>query len=345
MPALGLAQETGLLVAWHKAVGEAVAADDILMEVETDKSTMEVEAGAKGYVAELRAEAGAEVPVGQVVAVISETPVDAQSAPAPAARADSPPAVAAPAAAKADAAPPANPAPPNPALAVPKMAAPPLEPAAALLPGGRVLASPKARRLAAEQGLDLSRLVGAGVAQPFRAADLDTLRRLPPAGAVAAAAVSHLVARVPAAGFDGFCAWLAEAAPALVDSAPVLAAFAAGALRTATGAERVTVRVARPTSGQTADYVDADRRRFTALTPEDGVPDLTLLDLSGGRIAAVRAGGGAGGGEGPTLSLTRSGDAYELALAFSEAQLPLAAALALLDAVAGRLDEPLRHLL
>lgn len=332
MPALGMAQDTGLLVAWHKAVGDAVAADDILMEVETDKSTMEVEAGAKGYVAELRAEAGTDVPVGQVVAVISETPVDAKSAPAPVAKADSAPAAAAPAPAKAEAAPP----PPKPAPAKP---APAVQPAP--LPGGRVLASPKAKRLAAEQGLDLSRLVGAGVAQPFRAADLDALRRLPPAGAVAAAAVSHLVARIPAAGFDGFRSWLGEEAPGLTDSGPVLAAFAAGALRAATGAERVTVRVARPALGQAADYVDADQRRFTVLTPEDGVPDLTVLDLVGGRITAVRA----GGGEGPTLSLTRSGDAYELALAFSEAQLPLTAALSLLDDLAGRLEEPLRHLL
>lgn len=55
MPALGMAQDTGLLVSWQKAVGDAVTVDDLLMEVETDKSTMEVPAGADGYVAELRA--------------------------------------------------------------------------------------------------------------------------------------------------------------------------------------------------------------------------------------------------------------------------------------------------
>ena len=52
MPALGMAQDSALIVAWHKAPGDAVKAGDILMEVETDKSTMEVEAGHDGYVAE-----------------------------------------------------------------------------------------------------------------------------------------------------------------------------------------------------------------------------------------------------------------------------------------------------
>ena len=51
MPALGMAQDTGLIVAWHKAPGDAVASGDILFEVETDKSTMEVEAGHDGFVA------------------------------------------------------------------------------------------------------------------------------------------------------------------------------------------------------------------------------------------------------------------------------------------------------
>ena len=49
MPQLGMAQDTGLLVAWLKDAGDAVAAGDVLFEVETDKSTMEVEAGRDGY--------------------------------------------------------------------------------------------------------------------------------------------------------------------------------------------------------------------------------------------------------------------------------------------------------
>ena len=76
MPTLGMAQDTGQLVAWHKTPGEAVAADDILFEVETDKSTVEVPAGFEGYIAAQLAEAGEDVPVGDTIAVISAAPPD-----------------------------------------------------------------------------------------------------------------------------------------------------------------------------------------------------------------------------------------------------------------------------
>ena len=58
MPQLGMAQDTGLLVNWLKAPGDEVTAEDILFEVETDKSTMEVEAGRKGWLAATLAERG-----------------------------------------------------------------------------------------------------------------------------------------------------------------------------------------------------------------------------------------------------------------------------------------------
>lgn len=74
MPALGMNQDTGLIVAWHKQAGDAVKAGETLMEVETDKATMEVEAQADGYLVDLRADAGQDVPVGNVVALISDTP-------------------------------------------------------------------------------------------------------------------------------------------------------------------------------------------------------------------------------------------------------------------------------
>lgn len=70
MPALGMAQDTGRLVSWLKKVGEAVDESDVLMEVETDKTTMEA-AGASGFVSELFASAGDDVPVGNVIAIIT----------------------------------------------------------------------------------------------------------------------------------------------------------------------------------------------------------------------------------------------------------------------------------
>src|SRR5262249_62257893 len=68
MPMLGMAQETGKVVRWLKAEGEAVAKAEPLMEVETDKVTVEIEAPAAGTLAGVAAPEGDDVPVGQVVA-------------------------------------------------------------------------------------------------------------------------------------------------------------------------------------------------------------------------------------------------------------------------------------
>src|SRR3989304_935986 len=70
MPALGIAQEKGSLVSWLKAEGEPVTKGEPLMEVETDKATVEVEAPASGVLAHVTAAPGDEVPVGQRIAVI-----------------------------------------------------------------------------------------------------------------------------------------------------------------------------------------------------------------------------------------------------------------------------------
>src|SRR6266704_5022620 len=70
MPALGMAQETGRLVRWLKREGEQVAKGEPLMEVETDKATVEVEAPAGGTVAAVTAAEGDEVAVGQAIALI-----------------------------------------------------------------------------------------------------------------------------------------------------------------------------------------------------------------------------------------------------------------------------------
>lgn len=70
MPALGMAQESGLLLAWLKDEGAAVQQGDLIMEIETDKITVEIEAPATGKLVSFRANAGDDVPVGEVVAYI-----------------------------------------------------------------------------------------------------------------------------------------------------------------------------------------------------------------------------------------------------------------------------------
>jgi pyruvate dehydrogenase E2 component (dihydrolipoamide acetyltransferase) len=70
MPALGMAQEKGTLVNWLKAEGDSVKKGEPLMEVETDKAAVEIEAPASGILANVTASAGDEIPVGQKIAVI-----------------------------------------------------------------------------------------------------------------------------------------------------------------------------------------------------------------------------------------------------------------------------------
>jgi len=157
MPALSPTMTDGKLAKWHKKEGDAVESGDVIAEIETDKATMEIEAVEEGVLGKiLVAEGTEEVPVNQVIALLLEDGEDvtalegglegAAEAPAPAAA--PPPPAESPA-----------PAAPTPApAAVPAPAAPAPQAAA----GGRVLASPLARRLAAEQGLDLSRVTGTG---------------------------------------------------------------------------------------------------------------------------------------------------------------------------------------
>ena len=81
MPALGMAQESGVLLAWLKAEGETIRKGEPLMEIETDKVTVEVEAPASGTLHNVTAQPGDEIPVGQVIALILAADERAEPAP------------------------------------------------------------------------------------------------------------------------------------------------------------------------------------------------------------------------------------------------------------------------
>ena len=72
MPVLGMNQDTGSIACWNKKPGDYVEAGDVVMDVETDKAVMEIEAKQKGYLTKIFYEAGCEVPVGDVVALIED---------------------------------------------------------------------------------------------------------------------------------------------------------------------------------------------------------------------------------------------------------------------------------
>jgi pyruvate dehydrogenase E2 component (dihydrolipoamide acetyltransferase) len=155
MPALSPTMEEGNLAKWLVKEGDKVKSGDVIAEIETDKATMEVEAVDEGIVAKLVVPAGTEaVKVNALIAILAEEGEDVAAA-ASGGGAPAPKAEAAPAP-KAEAAPAAAPAP----AAATAPAATSAAPAAST--GERVFASPLARRLAKEAGLDLKAVSGSG---------------------------------------------------------------------------------------------------------------------------------------------------------------------------------------
>jgi pyruvate dehydrogenase E2 component (dihydrolipoamide acetyltransferase) len=152
MPALGMAQETGKVVRWLKEDGAQVTKGEPLLEVETDKVTVEIEAPADGTLAGLAVPEGDEVPVGSVIALVLAEGEQLAELPDPAQG-------------------PAGEAPPATAAAV--ATAPPQE------SRRRRLASPRARRLAEARGVDLAGVVGSGPGGAVVAADLETAEPSP----------------------------------------------------------------------------------------------------------------------------------------------------------------------
>jgi pyruvate dehydrogenase E2 component (dihydrolipoamide acetyltransferase) len=137
MPALEMAQENGKLLAWRKKEGESVRKGEPLLEIETDKAVVEIEAPGDGVLAGITAEVGSVVPVGETIAWLvapGEQPPAKAATAAPTARATS-----------AAATPPASPA----------------QQKADVAPSGRQI-SPKARRLAKELGVDITQVRGTG---------------------------------------------------------------------------------------------------------------------------------------------------------------------------------------
>src|SRR5262245_10401972 len=190
MPQLGETVTEGTITKWFKQVGDAVAEDEVLFEVSTDKVDSEVPSPVAGVLTEILVPEGDTVEVGKAIAVVSEdgaaaapaaaptaesgsaeAPAPAEAPPPPPAAAPPPPPPAAEAAPPPPPPPAAPPPPPPPPPAAP--AAPPAPAAAEAGDGdGRVL-SPIVRRLMAEHGLDASTVQGTGVAGRITRSDVE----------------------------------------------------------------------------------------------------------------------------------------------------------------------------
>ncbi len=166
MPALEMAQENGKLLAWRKKEGESVAKGEPLLEIETDKAVVEIEAPGDGILAGVTAEVGAVIPVGETIAWLvapgEKPPAKAVTA-APAARGTS---------------------------AAQAAAATPTQTRSAAVAGVAAQISPKARRLAKELGVEIAGIQGTGPDGTITSEDVQAAANAKSGGAPAASAAA-----------------------------------------------------------------------------------------------------------------------------------------------------------
>ena len=204
MPALSSTMTEGKIVEWLKQPGDKVARGESVLVVESDKADMDVESFQDGYLAAVLMPAGSTAPVGETIGLIVETEAEIADAQA---KAPSAPA-AAPAPAPAPAPTPAavqTPA-PTPAPAPAPVAAP--APSAPVVNNGRIVASPRAKKLASQMGVDLATVRGSGPHGRIQAEDVEQASGQP----ISVPRVAEGTA--PAASSAGAAAPAAPAAPA-----------------------------------------------------------------------------------------------------------------------------------
>ncbi|WP_072925649.1 dihydrolipoamide acetyltransferase family protein [Microcystis aeruginosa] len=153
MPALSSTMTEGKIVSWVKSPGEKVSKGETVLVVESDKADMDVESFYDGYLAVILVEAGQEAPVGEAIAYIAETEAEIELA-----KAQGKTATAAP----------------SKPVETPEIAPPPVSiPVAAVKDNGRLVASPRAKKLAKELKVDLKTLVGSGPHGRITAEDVE----------------------------------------------------------------------------------------------------------------------------------------------------------------------------
>ena len=185
MPKMGFDMEQGKIVRWLKQEGDAVERGEKVVEIETEKVTIEVENFDDGILHTIVAREGEEVPVGEPIAVVAQPGEDVDLAALNI---------------TVSAAPATEPATPAEAAASNGAAVEaPVPEAAPAAPAGRVRASPLARRLAAEYGLDLASITGSGPLGRIERRDVEAARAAPPAAAPPPAAPAPLPAPAVAA--------------------------------------------------------------------------------------------------------------------------------------------------
>lgn len=179
MPQMGYDMQEGTILKWLKSEGESVQNGEPIAEIETDKAVVEFESYADGVVQAILVSAGTTVPVGEPIAVVGDA---VEAAAAPDAPADEP---------AADAEPPADEPAEQPSAAIPMPAAAPTQPVVPE-PAAPLRASPVARRIADERGVNIADVIGTGPGGRVTRDDVVAYADAADAAAVAAAAAAQV---------------------------------------------------------------------------------------------------------------------------------------------------------
>jgi pyruvate dehydrogenase E2 component (dihydrolipoamide acetyltransferase) len=191
MPRLSDTMTEGVIAGWHKNVGDTVKKGEVLADIETDKATMELESYKDGVLLYQGAQAGEKILVNDLLCIIGKPGLDVYAIVAAVkAGGGSAPAASAPAPAAAPASSPA------PATSAP--------PAQSVINEGRIFASPLAKKLAAEKGIDLRYVKGSGDNGRITKSDIDTYTPAATAPAASAAPAAKAVVPSAPAGVESF---------------------------------------------------------------------------------------------------------------------------------------------
>jgi pyruvate/2-oxoglutarate dehydrogenase complex dihydrolipoamide acyltransferase (E2) component len=320
MPQLGMNQDTAVVVAWFKKEGDKIEKGDPLFEVETDKATMEVEAQKEGYLSKIKVDEGSEVPVGQLLALISDTNEDSHNDQTDLADSDSFETIE----------PYAEPINDNSI----ENEVQNIEDSSnrnelstrstrnkAASTGVKVLASPKAKLAAKEMGFDLAELRNGGIAEPFHFADL---ARVPQSSSF-----SSIYLQVSAEAFDALILKSETVKRSLLFSKFTSSAWSF------VFEESVLEVIFKDTNGES--YVETTTKEVSS---NDVANTITLIDLCDTRISAYET-----GSNNLTLSFSQLRNEFTICLSFSEKILQFSDAVKFLNELGARLEDPVLQLI
>ena len=320
MPQLGMNQDTAIILSWFKKEGDKIEKGDPLFEVETDKATMEVEAQTDGYLSNVDAEEGTEVPVGQLMALIVDDEKEVKKKQShsddsgivqaeqihekiiePESLKDEVPT-------------------PGPASITEDKSIQVHENFRTEL-GSKVLASPKAKVAANELGIDLLELRNSGGKEPFHFADI---RRTPPNQSF-----STLYMRVSSEAIDSLLLKVKDPRRELLFSK-----FASSAWNFIFDDRRVKIIIKDITGEQSLDVSD-DKEETNASSTI-----LTLIDLCDTKLIAYET-----GKSGLHLSISQIGGEFTLCFSFNESVLQFSDSVKFMSELGVRLEDPILQLI